>query len=59
MKPATDRGGVVLVGEGGVRTLPTPRDPIQTWIELMEVVEALRPKGRPRPPRRTTGRFLL
>lgn len=59
-KPATpDDARVVLVGEGGVRKLPMPRDPIRTWLDLMEVVEALRPAGRARPPRRTVGRFRL
>lgn len=54
-----DRDRVVLVGEGGVDRMPPPADPIQAWIDLMEVVEMLRPVGGPHPPKPTRGRFLL
>ncbi|MBB1471658.1 hypothetical protein H5368_01285 [Luteimonas sp. MC1782] len=54
-----DRPSVVLVGEGGVQRLPAPADPIQAWIELMEVVRMLRPAGDVRPPGPTRGCFLL
>lgn len=55
----TDRDRVVLVGEGGADRLPPPADPIQAWIDLMEVVAMLRPRGGQRPPTPTRGRFLL
>ena len=58
-KPGPDRDNAVLVAEGGVQRMPTPADPIRAWIDLMQVVEILRPQGRPRPPKRTVGRFLL
>lgn len=32
-----------LVADGGVPFRPPPGDPIQAWLELMEVVEALCP----------------
>lgn len=49
----------VLIADGGVHRLPAPEDPIRAWVELMEVVEALRPPGRPRELRPTVGRFLI
>jgi hypothetical protein len=55
----TDRDRVVLVAEGGVDRTPPPADPIQAWIDLMDVVEMLRPTGGPPPPKPTRGRFLL
>lgn len=58
-KPEADRDRVVLVGEGGVQRMPVPEDPIQAWLDLMEVVEMLRPPGGRRPPVPTRGRFLL
>ena len=58
-KSGVDRRGVVLVGEGGVQRLPAPADPIQAWLDLMEVVRMLRPAGAARPPGPTRGRFLL
>ncbi|MGQ4659616.1 hypothetical protein [Lysobacter sp. F6437] len=58
-KSATDRDRVVLVSEGGVERMPAPADPIKAWIDLMEVVEMLRPRGAPRPPVSTGGVFLL
>lgn len=50
---------VVLVDEGGVQRLPAPADPIQAWIDLMEVVRMLRPPRDARPTRQAGGRFLL
>lgn len=47
------------MGEGGVQRLPAPTDPIQAWLDLMEVVRMLRPAGDARPPGPTRGRFLL
>lgn len=58
-KPGPDRDNAVLFAEGGVQRMPAPADPVQAWIDLMQVVEMLRPQGRPRAPRRTVGRFLL
>ncbi|MFZ7095684.1 hypothetical protein ACOPJQ_07655 [Luteimonas dalianensis] len=59
-KPAEpDIRQAVLVADGGVQRLPVPEDPIRAWMELMEVVEALRPPGRPREARPTVGRFLI
>ncbi|MDN5782082.1 MAG: hypothetical protein L0H23_08690 [Luteimonas sp.] len=49
----------MLVEEGGVDRLPPPADPIQAWIDLMEVVAMLRPPGGQRPPTPTRDRFLL
>lgn len=57
-KSEPDRN-VVLVGEGGVQRLPAPADPIQAWIDLMEVVRMLRPAGSPRRPSPTGRQFLL
>ncbi len=51
--------GAVLVREGGVRTLPVPSDPIRAWLDLMEVVDALRPPVRPPSVRRSVGKYLL
>lgn len=56
---APDRDRIVLVGEAGVQRMPTPAEPIQAWIDLMEVVRMLRPPGVPRLPVPTRGRFLL
>ena len=50
---------VVLEDEGGVQRLPAPADPIQAWIDLMEVVRMLRPPRDARPTRQAGGRFLL
>ena len=58
-KRGADDDRVVLVSEGGVERMPVAADPIQAWIDLMEVVEMLRPPGGPRPPTPTCGRFLL
>lgn len=55
----TDRDRVVLVEEGGVDRPPPPADPIQAWIDLMEVVAMLRPAGGQRSPTPARGRFLL
>lgn len=59
MKSGSDRRSVVLVGDGGVQRLPLPADPIQAWIDLMEVVRMLRPPGDSRPPSSTRGGFRL
>lgn len=59
MKSEGDRRSVVLVGEGGVQRLPAPADPIQAWIDLMEVVRMLRPPGGSPPPSPTPGGFRL
>ena len=59
-KPKAERHPVVLVAEGGVQYLPAPDDPIQAWIELMEVVDMLLPADPPRPPKAPPrGPFLL
>lgn len=58
-KPGADRDPVVLVGEGGVRRMPQPSDPIVAWIDLMEVVRLLRPPGAPSPRPPARGPFLL
>ena len=58
-KPGADDDRVILVSEGGVDRVPVAADPIQAWIDLMEVVEMLRPQDRPRPPTPICGRFLL
>lgn len=57
-RPAADREPI-LVGEGGVQHQPHSEDPIQAWIELMEVVEILRPPERRRPAKRIGDRYLL
>lgn len=54
-----DPDRVVLVGEGGVTRLPAPADPIQAWIDLMEVVRMLRPPRERWAARPVRGRFLL
>ena len=59
MKSEGERRSVVLVGEGGVQRLPAPADPIQAWIDLMEVVRMLRPPGDSRTPSPPPGRFRL
>ena len=59
MKSGADSGVVVLVGEGGVERMPVPADPIQAWLDLMEVVRMLRPPGAERPTVPVRGRFLL
>ncbi|QOW25521.1 hypothetical protein [Lysobacter sp. H23M47] len=59
MKPVLDDDRVVLVSEGGVERMAVAADPIQAWIDLMEVVEMLRPPNGPRPPTPICGRFLL
>ena len=44
---------ILLVADGGLQnTLPRSSDPIGDWIDLMEVVEALCPKGPAREPLR-------
>ncbi len=58
-KPGADDDRVILVSEGGVDRVPVAADPIQAWIDLMEVVEMLRPQDGPRPPTPICGRFLL
>ena len=58
-KSGGDCRSVVLVDEGGVQRLPAPADPIQAWIDLMEVVRMLRPPRDARPTRQAGGRFLL
>jgi hypothetical protein len=41
-RPAEQRAHVLLVGEGGVPYVASGgRDPMESWVELMEVVEAL------------------
>lgn len=41
-RPADDRPGVLLVRDGGLPFAPpSARDPFESWVELMEVVEAL------------------
>ena len=54
-----DQDRVVLVGEGGVARMPAPADPIQAWIDLMDVVRMLRPPRDARSTRPVRGRFLL
>lgn len=58
-KTGPDPDRVVLVGEGGLARMPAPADPIQAWIDLMEVVRMLRPPRGARPARPVRGRFLL
>lgn len=52
-------GPVVLVAETGASYHPADQDPIQAWIELMEVVEALCPTWPERLPMKVTVGFLL
>ena len=64
MKRSSTKSGhearpVVLVDEGGVQRLPASTDPIQAWIDLMEVVRMLRPPGASCPPSPPPGRFRL
>jgi len=58
-KPGADDDRVILVSEGGVQRVPVAADPIQAWIDLMEVVEMLLPPAGPRPSTPACGRFLL
>ncbi len=55
-----EKAPVILVAEGGLQnTLPRSSDPIGDWIDLIEAVDALRPKWPEREPPRVGWVYLL
>ena len=56
--PKTNNSEPLIVAEAGVPYVPEYSDPISTWIDLMDVVEALCPKW-PERERKIEGIFLL